>query len=63
MIAAITAVITILRVFCSIDVYKRQVQQLPFSLYFRCFHHLRYLQPPCGGEEISNRYSTLARTL
>ena len=20
---------------------------MPFSLYFRCFHHLRYLQPPC----------------
>ncbi len=24
---------------------------MPFSLYFRCFHHLRYLQPPCLGED------------
>ena len=22
---------------------------MPFSLYFRCFHYLRYLQPPCSG--------------
>lgn len=24
---------------------------MPFSLYFRCFHYLRYLQPPCGGSD------------
>ena len=24
---------------------------MPFSLYFRCFHHLRYLQPPCAGDD------------
>jgi len=27
---------------------------LPFSLYFRCFHHLRYLQPPWGNEDYGN---------
>ena len=24
---------------------------MPFSLYFRCFHHLRYLQPPWGNDD------------
>ena len=24
---------------------------MPFSLYFRCFHHLRYLQPPYGDDD------------
>ena len=27
---------------------------MPFSLYFRCFHHLRYLQPPWGNEDYGN---------
>lgn len=26
---------------------------MPFSLYFRCFHYLRYLQPPCPGSIIT----------
>ena len=24
---------------------------MPFSLYFRCFHYLRYLQPPWGNDD------------
>ena len=30
-----------------------------FSLYFRCFHHLRYLQPPCPASIKITFFSTL----
>ena len=32
---------------------------MPFSLYFRCFHHLRYLQPPCAASIKKNTYDSL----
>lgn len=34
---------------------------MPFSLYFRCFHHLRYLQPPWGNEDTQEILDILAK--
>lgn len=32
---------------------------MPFSLYFRCFHYLRYLQPPWGADDTIEILNTL----